>query len=55
LAGVPELRSCIVSYQDLEGVTHSIEVTAETLYEAAVLGMQAMKGCALAGPAEFED
>ena len=40
---MPELRACIVSYQDLDGVTHSIEVMAETLYEAAILGMQAMK------------
>ena len=37
------MRSCIVSYQDLDGVAHSVEVTAETLYEAAVLGMAAMK------------
>jgi hypothetical protein len=40
---VLELRACRVSYQDLEGVTHSIEVTAQTLCEAAILGMQAMK------------
>jgi hypothetical protein len=39
---VLELRACRVSYQDLEGVTHSIEVTAQTLCEAAILGMQAM-------------
>ena len=40
---MPELRACVVSYQDLDGVTHSVEVTAETLYEAAILGMQALK------------
>lgn len=40
---MPELRSCLVSYQDFDGITHSVEVTAETLYEAAILGMQAMK------------
>ncbi|HLK66655.1 MAG TPA: hypothetical protein VKU19_24640 [Bryobacteraceae bacterium] len=38
-----ELRSCIVSYKDLDGITHSIEVTAESLYEAAILGLAAMK------------
>lgn len=35
---MPELRSCTVAYRDLDG-----EVTAETLYEAAILGMKAMK------------
>jgi hypothetical protein len=40
---VPDVRSCVVSYRDFEGITHSIEVTAETLYEAAILGMKAMK------------
>ena len=34
------LRSCVVSYQDNQGIRHSAEVTAETLYEAAVLGLQ---------------
>lgn len=38
-----ELRSCSVSYADLDGITHSVEVTAETLYEAAILGMNALK------------
>jgi hypothetical protein len=36
-----ELRTCVVSYQD-ENFKHSVEVTAETLYEAAVLGIKAM-------------
>jgi hypothetical protein len=35
------LRSCIVSYHDLS-CTYSIEVVAETLHEAAVLGIKAM-------------
>src|SRR5262249_54026572 len=38
-----ELRSCTVSYQDLDGVTQSVEATAGTLDEATILGMQAMK------------
>jgi hypothetical protein len=40
---VLELRARRVWYQNLEGVTHSIDVTAQTLCEAAILGMQAMK------------
>lgn len=34
---------CIVSYVDLDGVRHSVEVNAEGLYEAAVLGLAAFK------------
>ena len=40
---VPELRSCTVSYKDMEGITHTVEVTASSLYEAAVLGMKAFE------------
>ena len=40
---VPEIRSCRVSYQDPDGIRHSVEVTAETLYEAAVLGIKALQ------------
>ena len=43
LSFVPAIRSCTVSYQDLDGITHSVDVTAETLYEAAILGMNALK------------
>jgi hypothetical protein len=39
---VPSLRTCLVSFSDLAGVRHTAEVTAETLYEAAVLGMAAI-------------
>ena len=38
-----ELRSCRVAYQDSNGIRHSVEVTAETLYEAAVLGMTTLR------------
>jgi hypothetical protein len=34
---------CIVSYADLDGVRHSVEVEAEGLYEAAVLGIAAFR------------
>ena len=30
---------CIVSFVDLDGVRHSVEVQADGLYEAAVLGL----------------
>jgi hypothetical protein len=32
-----------ISYTDLDGVRHSVEVTADSLYEAAVLGLRALK------------
>jgi len=34
---------CIVSFLDLDGVRHSVEVQADGLYEAAVLGLVAFK------------
>lgn len=37
------VRSCRVSIADLEGVVHSVEVTASTLYEAVALGMAAVR------------
>jgi hypothetical protein len=38
-----QLRSCVVSYPGQSGhQTFSAEVTAETLYEAAVLGLKAL-------------
>jgi phosphoribosylformimino-5-aminoimidazole carboxamide ribonucleotide (ProFAR) isomerase len=37
------VRTCRVSITDLENVTHTVEVTAETLYEAVALGLAAMK------------
>lgn len=32
------LRTCAVSFTDVKGIRHSVEVEAESLYEAAVLG-----------------
>ena len=29
-------------YPDLDGITHSVDVTVETLYEAAILGMNTL-------------
>ena len=44
--GVP-LRPCIVSFTDLDGFRHAVEVQAESLYEAVVLGVKAFRehGC----------
>jgi len=33
------MAHCIVSFVDLDGVRHSVEVQADGLYEAAVLGL----------------
>src|SRR5580704_4806889 len=37
------VRSCKVTIQDMDGVVHTVEVTAETLYEAVALGMAAIR------------
>lgn len=37
------MASCIVSYLDTEGLRHTVEVEAESLYEAAVLAMRTFK------------
>jgi hypothetical protein len=34
-----ELAACIVSFVDLDGIRHSVEVEADGLYEASVLSM----------------
>lgn len=38
------VRSCRVTVRDMEGVTHTVEVTAATLYEAVAQGLAAMRG-----------
>ncbi|HKS71584.1 MAG TPA: hypothetical protein VJQ82_00215 [Terriglobales bacterium] len=38
------VRSCRVTICDLNGVTHSAEVTASTLYEAVAPGLVAIRG-----------
>jgi len=37
------VRACIVSFTDPDGFRHSVEVQAESLYEAAGLAMQAFR------------
>ena len=38
------VRSCRVTLQDMEGITHTVEVTAESLYEAVAQGLAALRG-----------
>jgi hypothetical protein len=37
------LRTCTVSFAGPSGVRHSVEVPAESIYEAAALGVSALK------------
>jgi hypothetical protein len=37
------VRSCRVTVKDMEGVSHTVDVTAATLYEAVALGMAAIR------------
>jgi len=39
-----ELKSCRVTVLDMEGVAHTVEVTASTLYEAVALGLKQIRG-----------
>src|ERR1700757_2772274 len=38
------IRSCRVTIQDMQGITHHVEVTAATLYEAVAQGLAAIRG-----------
>jgi len=37
------MASCIVSYLDTSGIRHSVEVEAQSLYEAAALAVRAFR------------
>jgi hypothetical protein len=39
-----EVKSCRVTISDMEGVVHSVEVTAATLYEAVAFGLRELQG-----------
>ena len=36
-------RTCIVSFTDVRGITHSVEVMADSLFEAAVHGVKILR------------
>ena len=38
-SSVSQHRVCSVSFTDSEGISHAVEVSASTLYEAAILGV----------------
>ena len=38
------VRICAVSFVDLRGIRHTVEVQAESLFEAAILGVRTLKG-----------
>jgi hypothetical protein len=38
------VKHCRVTIQDLDGISHSVEVTAATLYEAVAQGLAAIRG-----------
>jgi hypothetical protein len=38
------VRSCRVTIKDMQDVSHTVEVTAESLYEAVALGLRAIRG-----------
>lgn len=38
------VRSCRVTIQDTEGISHTVEVTAASLYEAVAQGLAAFRG-----------
>ena len=42
-SGSMAVRSCRVTIQDLDGVAHTVEVTAESLYEAVAQGLAALR------------
>jgi hypothetical protein len=44
---VPTARSCRVSFTDASGVTHTVKITAASLYEAAILGLAELRRCAM--------
>jgi hypothetical protein len=37
------MRCCIVSFLDTSGIRHSVEVQADSLYEAAVLAVKTLR------------
>jgi len=38
------IRSCRVTIEDMDGVAHTVEVTAESLFEAVAQGLAALRG-----------
>src|SRR5215469_9622489 len=45
---MPYIRSCLVSFTDIEGIEHAVRVPAESLFEAAVGAMASFRRCGFA-------
>jgi hypothetical protein len=43
VTGSMAAKTCTVGFKGPTGITHAVEVTAESVYEAAVLGLSVMK------------
>ena len=43
-------RTCTVSFTDSLGIKHSVEVTAESLFEAAIMGLSVLRSSDLTEP-----
>jgi hypothetical protein len=39
-----EIRSCRVTISDMDGIAHTVEVTASTLFEAVALALKQLQG-----------
>jgi hypothetical protein len=37
------MRTCVVSFADVRGIRHTVEVQAESLFEAAILAVRTFK------------
>ncbi len=44
---MPNVRTCRVSFIDTQGMTHSVRVSATSLFEAAALGLAEFRKCAM--------
>jgi hypothetical protein len=44
---VSNARSCRVSFTDASGVTHTVKITAASLFEAAILGLAELRRCTM--------
>lgn len=40
---MPNVRTCVVSFRDHDGLEHSVVVSASSLYEAAARGLKAFR------------
>ena len=50
---MPADRKCFVTFRDAEGVEHSAEVAAESLYEAAILALRRFRQSSWSREATF--